>query len=158
MSETTKIYRCSGCGRPSFDPSTDLVAIRMGGHHSCCPDRRMEVAAELPTKLASQLVFVKHVPKPGKDPLADPWCWVWTGRTNRNGYGRTRWLGKEPVTHRLIFKLLKPEVKLTALDLLDHLCCNRPCGNPSHMDPVDNRTNTLRGEAVLFKRPEEYTT
>ncbi|WP_448223723.1 HNH endonuclease signature motif containing protein [Gordonia iterans] len=32
--------------------------------------------------------------------------------------------------------------------VLDHLCRNRACVRPDHMEPVPNRTNVLRGEGV----------
>lgn len=118
----------------------------------------MVATVSLPYKLANQIEFVK-IPE---DPLIPkelrvqhPWCWQWAGRQNRNGYGRTRWQGKEPVTHRLIWTLLRGPYDIEGR-LLDHRCRNRLCCNPNHLEPVNNRTNTLRGEAVLFKRKEDY--
>lgn len=29
---------------------------------------------------------------------------------------------------------------------MDHLCRNRACCNPHHLEPVDNRTNLMRGD------------
>ncbi len=31
---------------------------------------------------------------------------------------------------------------------LDHLCRNRLCVNPNHLEPVTSRENTLRGETI----------
>jgi hypothetical protein len=34
---------------------------------------------------------------------------------------------------------------------LDHLCRVRHCANPAHLEPVDCRTNLLRGNTVTAK-------
>lgn len=34
---------------------------------------------------------------------------------------------------------------------IDHLCRNRACCNPSHMEPVTVRQNTLRGEGLTAR-------
>ena len=82
-------------------------------------------------------------------------CWVWTGkRKSRNGYGRMRVGGKERAAHRVIYEwLIGP---IPDKRILDHRCRNRACVNPWHMEPVTHRINTLRGDATLFKRPEDY--
>lgn len=154
---TLTIHVCTGCGATAFDPGVDLAKIQKQGHVSCCPERRMVATAQLPYKLGNQIEFAK-IPQ---DPLVPeslridhPYCWQWTGRQNRNGYGRTRWEGREPVTHRLVWFILREPIP--SYILLDHRCRNRLCCNPNHLDPVTNRTNTLRGEAVLFKRKEDY--
>nr|WP_245214379.1 HNH endonuclease signature motif containing protein [Pararoseomonas indoligenes] len=73
---------------------------------------------------------------------------MWTGRTNRNGYGRAWHGGAEPVAHRAVYEELVGAIP-TGL-ILDHLCRWRRCCNPGHVEPVTPRENVLRGEAILF--------
>jgi hypothetical protein len=75
-------------------------------------------------------------------------CWLWTGRMNRNGYGRAYWYGKEPVVHRLVYEILIGQIPKGLV--LDHLCRVRHCCNPEHLEPVTIRENTLRGKAKLI--------
>ena len=75
-------------------------------------------------------------------------CWMWTGRPNRNGYGRAWHKGAEPVAHRAVYEELVGPIPEG--HLLDHLCRWRRCCNPQHVEPVTPRENVLRGEAVLF--------
>lgn len=77
-------------------------------------------------------------------------CWIWTGRLNRNGYGRAAIAGREPVAHRAVYEALVGPIP--SRRVLDHLCRNRRCVNPSHLEPVTVATNTHRGTAVLFAR------
>lgn len=77
-------------------------------------------------------------------------CWLWLGEINRNGYGRVWVSGKRLMAHRHLYERLVGPIPEGLV--LDHLCRNRSCCNPAHMDPVTVRVNTLRGEAVLFKK------
>jgi hypothetical protein len=73
-------------------------------------------------------------------------CWEWAGAHNRDGYG-TAYTGTRPLgAHRVIYELLVGPIPegLT----IDHLCRNRGCVNPSHMEPVPKRVNLLRGVGV----------
>lgn len=70
-------------------------------------------------------------------------CWPWIGATYNNGYGRMRQLGKELKAHRVIYKEIKGELDDSMA--LDHLCRNRACVNPDHLQPVSHRLNCVRG-------------
>lgn len=76
-------------------------------------------------------------------------CWEWIGRLNRNGYGRIRHRGREPVAHRAVYEELVGPIKPKLV--LDHRCRVRRCCNPLHLEPVTTRANVRRGEAVLFR-------
>ena len=75
-------------------------------------------------------------------------CWFWKG-ARANGYGYVRWKGKVEPAHRVVYRILRgpiPEGKE-----LDHLCRNRPCVNPDHLESVTSKQNTLRGEGATAK-------
>lgn len=71
-------------------------------------------------------------------------CWIWTGFTNEKGYGRMWVAGKLQRVHRLSW--LEHGHQIGQGERLDHLCRNRACWNPAHLEPVTNRENILRGE------------
>lgn len=73
-------------------------------------------------------------------------CWEWLRYTNR-GYARFN-NGKKIVdAHRWYYQLIK-NVKLDTDEHLDHLCRNRSCVNPAHLEVVTNKTNWLRGKSI----------
>jgi hypothetical protein len=71
-------------------------------------------------------------------------CWNWRGNLNNKGYGYLNSHGKHYLAHRISYELFVGEIPegLT----IDHLCRNRRCVNPSHLEPVTLRENILRGE------------
>lgn len=71
-------------------------------------------------------------------------CWNWTGFVNPQGYGESYKGGKERA-HRLSYKIFKGNIPYGLQ--LDHLCRNRSCVNPDHLEAVSRRVNILRGTA-----------
>lgn len=73
-------------------------------------------------------------------------CWQWTGSINHNGYGQIT-VGmygrhKTFLAHRAVYQQIVGPIRS---ETLDHLCRNRACVNPSHLEPVTQRVNLLRG-------------
>lgn len=71
-------------------------------------------------------------------------CWPWTATIDRYGYG-TFWLGRKVGAHRAAYELTRGPIP-AGMDI-DHLCRNRACVNPDHLEPVTRRVNVLRGAA-----------
>lgn len=70
-------------------------------------------------------------------------CWEWQGNRSRLGYGRFHLNGESWMAHRIAYAIHVAEVPphLT----LDHLCRNRACVNPAHLEPTPQRVNVWRG-------------
>ena len=72
----------------------------------------------------------------------DDGCWTFDGDPSSNGYQRCWYFGRRHMAHRLIYEFF------TGKDIrkyqLDHLCENRACCNPEHMDPVTPKVNSRR--------------
>ena len=75
-------------------------------------------------------------------------CWVWTGANNGVGYGVVGRGGREGQTyvHRVMYEYHRGPIPDGLI--LDHLCRNRGCANPSHLEPVTHRENLRRGFGV----------
>lgn len=69
-------------------------------------------------------------------------CMPWPG-VIECGYGTLRVRGKTTYAHRAIYENVNGPVPDGMV--LDHLCRNRDCVNPDHLEPVTNKENILRG-------------
>lgn len=80
-------------------------------------------------------------------------CWMWLGATTMDGYGRIRAGGNSIRAHRVTFTALYGPIPegLT----LDHVCGNRPCVRPDHLEPVTNKENILRGEGIASRNADK---
>jgi hypothetical protein len=94
------------------------------------------------------------------DPISQ--CWNWQGST-WDGYGKMR-IGSRAdkstrldSAHRIAYQELIGPIPQGLQ--LDHLCRNRACCNPGHLEPVTNRENVIRGlgPVLLAERKRAIT-
>lgn len=92
-------------------------------------------------------------------------CWVWKGLVS-DGYGLNQGVHSPSETrlvHRKVYEFLVGPIPETMT--LDHLCRNRACCNPAHLEPVSIKDNVMRGEGACAqharkthcKRGHEFT-
>ncbi len=70
-------------------------------------------------------------------------CWIWKGDKFASGYGQFYVRTKAVYAHRFAWNQLIGVVP-KGLEL-DHLCRNRACVRPAHLEPVPHRKNVIRG-------------
>lgn len=68
-------------------------------------------------------------------------CWLWTG-TLKRGYGAITFKYKQLAVHRVAFQLFNGPIKDGMS--LDHLCCNKRCFNPMHLEQCTRAENIRR--------------
>jgi len=87
------------------------------------------------------------------------WCWNWTGYINEQGYGVARKSGIGYLAHRVAYTIFKEPIPEGYT--LDHLCRNKPCCNPDHLEVVTASENRRRGRhqplVTHCKYGHEYT-
>lgn len=75
-------------------------------------------------------------------------CWEWIGTKGRTGYGQVHGgNGKRGLlaAHRVAYEAFVGPIPRGLV--IDHLCRNRGCVNPEHLEPVTQRVNIRRGNA-----------
>lgn len=90
---------------------------------------------------------------------SDNECWEWTATLTPSGYGQ----GYDRYTitnctvqfaHRIVYKLYKGDIPKD-LDL-DHLCKNRKCVNPEHLQPITKKDHRKRTWEQRKKNPPMF--
>lgn len=79
----------------------------------------------------------------GKYRVTETGCWEWLAARTRAGYGVFTVDGACVRVHRYAYELYNGPVPDGMV--VDHLCRNRACVNPAHLEAVRNVTNVLRG-------------
>lgn len=105
---------------------------RLAEHYPAEHERRRNVLTDLQVRLLFNRIQV--------------WsngCWTFTGSLS-DGYGSVRMSNRTHRVHRLVWRLLVGELRRHIM--LDHLCRNRACCNPDHLEPVEQAVNDQRGK------------
>jgi hypothetical protein len=69
-------------------------------------------------------------------------CWRWTGSFDKDGYGRFQVGPRAKLAHRVMLAAVGRDVP-DGMEV-DHLCRNRSCVNPDHLEPVTHIENCVR--------------
>lgn len=80
-------------------------------------------------------------------------CWEWQGSKDR-GYGLIRVQGRTRKAHREAYRIHRGDIP-EGKDL-DHLCRNKSCINPDHLEPVSHQENVRRERAARPTCPKGH--
>lgn len=93
-----------------------------------------------------------NIKRPIPDPVGRFWkrvektdtCWIWTAGKTKQGYGAfSPTKGNKQLVHRWAYETFIGPIPDGLV--IDHLCRNRACVRPEHLEPVTNEENLRRG-------------
>ena len=74
-------------------------------------------------------------------------CWEWAGFVSpKTGYGKKQFDGKTLLAHRWVYQIFNGHIQEGKV--IDHLCGNRKCVNPNHLEVVSQTENCRRGNGT----------
>lgn len=77
-------------------------------------------------------------------------CWIPTQSPKDDGYVQRWSVDRKVYLHRLIYEALVGPI--AAGMSLDHLCKERSCCNPEHLEQVTHQENIKRGDTGIHQR------
>lgn len=80
-------------------------------------------------------------------------CWNWAGSKAGGGYGLILVAGRVRGVHVLSYETFIGPIP-DGLEI-DHLCRNKGCINPEHLEAVTHRVNILRGNGITAKKAQQ---
>lgn len=84
-------------------------------------------------------------------------CWNWLGYVQNAGYGSISFANGTKLVHRWSFEYVMG-IQIPDGMTLDHLCKNKLCANPLHMEVVTRKENILRAGLNGFAKLEANKT
>ena len=76
-------------------------------------------------------------------------CWECSYSKDTSGYPQVSYLSGMELVHRLMFTAANGYIPSRLQ--IDHLCRNRACCNPAHLEAVAPRENTMRGDTIIAR-------
>lgn len=97
--------------------------------------------------------FLKHTNQVsgifGQDGNFPTQCWEWLAALTHDGYGRFSIKRKHIMAHVFAYKYFVGQIQKNLT--IDHLCKNRSCVNPDHLEQVTLLVNLHRGNTLQAK-------
>lgn len=143
-SASPQAVRCPRCGKSRVLKHPDLAGEMCRG----CAAAIGCQAAQVANSQDAAARFHKHVDKTDG-------CWEWTGTKQANGYGAFYENGRVLRSHRWSYEHHVGPIP-DGLQI-DHLCRNRACVNPAHLEPVTALENARRAMRTHCVNGHEFT-
>jgi hypothetical protein len=74
-------------------------------------------------------------------------CWIWTGAMMGQGYGHFWVPNRKEMVGAHVYAYERVNGAIPLGYQIDHVCRNRKCVRPDHLEVVTPRENTIRGQA-----------